>query len=156
MPERSQPLVYFDANPFMYGFEGKPEDAGPILELLDALRWRPGSAVTSELVLGELLAPVRRENATPAPRKRQVYLNLLVYNTFFELHPVARDIIIETADLRQSTNLKLVDAIHVVTAVRASCRSFLSADNDMRRLPQGMLRVSPDAAGVKVLLGALR
>ena len=132
----------------MYGFEGTPEDSKPVIELLDRLRTRPGAAVTSEIVLGELLAPVRRQNATPVGRKRQIYLNLLVFNTFFDLQPVTRDIIIATADVRQVTGLKLLDAIHVVTGMRT--------DRDMRQLPAGLQRIPPDSAGIAELLRELK
>jgi predicted nucleic acid-binding protein len=155
MSDGSRPLVYFDANAFIYGLEGTPDIAEPIIRLLTALRERPGAAVTSELVLGEVLAPVRRRGATPVSRKRQMYLNLLVFNTFFELRPVTREIIVETADIREVTNLKLIDAIHVVTAIHANCRYFLSTDTDMRQLPQGMTRVTPDVAGVDMILKEL-
>jgi predicted nucleic acid-binding protein len=85
-----------------------------------------------------------------------MYLNLLVFNRFFDLRPVTREIIIETAELRQVSTLKLVDAIHVVTAIQAKCRYFLSTDTDMRQLPQGMAQVAPTSAGVDEILKELR
>ncbi len=156
MPEHSPPLVYFDANALIYGLEGTPDIAEPVITLLTALRARPGAATTSELVLGEVLAPVRRPGATPVERKRRMYLNLLVFNTFFDLRPVTREIIIETAELRQVSTLKLVDAIHVVTAIQAKCRYFLWTDTDMRQLPHGMAQVTPTSAGVNEILKELR
>ncbi|HEX8665440.1 MAG TPA: type II toxin-antitoxin system VapC family toxin [Beijerinckiaceae bacterium] len=155
MADRGQPLIYFDANPFMYAFESGPELAEPVLALIRALESKPGLGVTSELVLGELLAPTRKPNAIPTWRKRRIYLSLLVFNTFFDLRPVTREVIIETATLREHANLKLVDAIHMVTAIHAGCRYFLSNDRDMERRPEGMRIVQPDASGVELLLREL-
>jgi predicted nucleic acid-binding protein len=155
MTERRAALVYFDANPFMYAFESGAELAHPILALITALRAAPGAGVTSEIVLGELLAPVRRPNAVPISRKRRIYLNLLVFNRLFDLRPVTREIIIGTAALRERTNLKLVDALHIMTAIGAGCRYILSNDHDMERTPQGLHRVEPDAAGIELLLREL-
>jgi predicted nucleic acid-binding protein len=156
MAERSYPRIYFDANPFMYAVEGSSELAEPVLELLEALRSKPGTGVTSELVLGELLAPIRRPDATPAPLRKRIYMGLLIHDRFFDLRPVSRDIIIGTSKLRTHMNLKLPDAIHVMTAIRAECRSFLSNDRDMSKGPAGLQRIRPDAEGIAILLQDIR
>ena len=149
------PLIYFDANAFMYGFEGAPTVAEPVQALLAELQRRPGCGVTSELVLAELLAPVEREGALPVEIRRTLYLNLLVAGRMFSLRPVTRDILIETASLRRSIRLKLPDAVHMVTAVQAGCRFFLSNDRDVRQTPPSLRAVKPDAAGVTTILAEL-
>jgi predicted nucleic acid-binding protein len=151
-----KPLVYVDANPFVYLVEGSERDAEPIKALFDNLRVRPGCAVTSELTLAEVLA-----GAHPPPHRR-AYLELIIWSRIFDLQPVSRDILIETADYRRisrrqggtETMVKLPDAIHVVTAIRTRCSWLLSNDTGLR-LPDGMHLVRPDSDGVAQLIQEL-
>ncbi|PPD43250.1 MAG: PIN domain-containing protein [Methylocystis sp.] len=147
------PLIYIDTNVFIEGFELPLEQAKPVRDLLEGLRGNPRLAVTSELALAELLAPVSREGALPLPVKRRLYLNLLVWSHLFELKPVTRDILLETADLRQAAPHRLPDAIHIVTAIQSGCTYFLSSDKRIKT-PSGMSLVYPDRAGVDLILNA--
>ena len=74
----------------------------------------------------------------------------------FDLYPVTRDVLMETADYRGIAGVsspdaskpyasmpKLPDAIHVVTAVRAGCDRMLSFDRALK-LPEGMRRLTRD------------
>lgn len=149
----SAPLVYIDTNVFIAGFESPAENAKPVQDLLIALRERPGSAVTSELTLAELLAPIASPKALPANKRRRLYFNLLIWSRLIELTPVTRDILIETADLRQVAPHRLPDAIHVVTAIRTKCEYFLSGDRRVR-LPVGMIPLSPERSGIDQILSA--
>ena len=155
MNVRHRPLVYFDANPLMYAFESRPELSDPIRPLIQALRAKPGAAVTSELVLAELLAPIKRPGAKPQNVRRRIYFDLLIWSRIFDLRPITRDILIETADLRRFIKLKLSDAIHMVTAIQAGCTFFLSNDDDTCRTPEGLRHVKPDAEGVQMILGQI-
>ena len=142
---RNSPFVYLDSNSFMYGVEGEPALARPLQDLFVALRSRLGAGVASELVLAELLAPVRRPGALPQNQRRRAYLSLLVWDQSFALRPVTRDVLLETADLRSTLRLKLPDAVHMVTAVQARCPFIMSNDGDLSRPPAGLSHVRPDA-----------
>lgn len=152
---RSSP-IYVDANPIKYFVEGDEKLATSARELFALLKQRPSLAVTSELTLAELLVKA-------GPHSR-VYLDLIVWSGIFDLRPVSRDILIETAayrraslriepDGREST-VKLPDAIHVVTAIKSGCTRIISNDTRMR-LPEGYQRVTPDSAGISQLLREL-
>jgi predicted nucleic acid-binding protein len=139
--------LYFDANVFIYAVEGSDDIVVQLRSLFELLRSRRGLAVTSELTLAEVLPkadPVRRRN----------YLELILYSGLFDLYPVTRDILIETADYRRiagrsksdvskpfGSMSKLPDAIHVVTAVRSGCGRMLSFDRALK-LPEGMLHMT--------------
>jgi predicted nucleic acid-binding protein len=129
--------LYFDANIFIYAVEGSDDIAGLLRTLFELLGRGLNMSVTSELTLAEVLPradPIRRRN----------YLELILHSRLFDLHPVTRDILIETADYRRVASVsmpKLPDAIHVVTAIRAGCGRMLSFDRALR-LPEGMLRVT--------------
>jgi predicted nucleic acid-binding protein len=141
--------LYFDANVFIYAVEGSDDIAGRLRTLFELLGSNLNLAVTSELTFAEVLPkadPIRRRN----------YLELILYSGLFDLHPVTRDVLIETGDYRRNAGLsrpdasepyasmpKLPDAIHVVTAVRAGCGRMLSFDRALK-LPEGMRRLTRD------------
>jgi predicted nucleic acid-binding protein len=139
--------LYFDANVFIYAVEGNDDIAGRLRPLFELLSRSVNLAVTR--TLAEVLPKadsIRRRN----------YLELILYSGLFDLHPVTRDVLMETADYRRIAGVskpdisrpyvampKLPDAIHVVTAVRAGCARMLSFDRALK-LPEGMDRVTLD------------
>jgi predicted nucleic acid-binding protein len=129
--------LYLDANVFIYAIEGNAEVSNPLRELFGLLRVRPGTGVTSELTLAEVLP---RANDV----QRRNYLDLIVWSRIFDLHPVSRDILIETAEYRKAARMpRLPDAIYVVTAIRTGCRTILSADSRLK-LPEGYASLLPN------------
>ena len=129
--------LYLDANVFIYAIEGSAEVSNPLRELFGLLRAKTGAGVTSELTLAEVLP---RANGV----QRRNYLDLIVWSRIFDLRPVSRDILIETAEYRKVAGMpKLPDAIHVVTAIRADCRTILSADSRLK-LPEGYTALLPN------------
>jgi predicted nucleic acid-binding protein len=138
--------LYLDANVFIYAIEGSAEVSNPLRELFGLLRAKAGAGVTSELTLAEVLP---RANGV----QRRNYLDLIVWSGIFDLHSVSRDILIETAEYRKVARMpKLPDAIHVVTAIRAGCRTILSADSRLK-LPEGLTSLLPNREN---LLGLIR
>lgn len=141
--------IYFDANPLIYAIEGVESIAEPIRKVLGLLSRRPGVAVTSELTLAEVLPKAA------VPRRRS-YLNLII----FDLRPVTRDILVETADYRRKAKgrdgamPKLPDSIHIVTAIQFECHTILSSDIRMK-LPTGFSVVSPDQENLARLVEEL-
>jgi len=137
--------VYLDANVFIYAVEGNPDVAGQLRDLFDLFR-RAG--VTSELTLAEVLPKA-------STVQKRVYLDLIVWSRIFDLQPVSRDILIETAEYQKVARMpKLPDAIHVVTAIRARCRMILSADTGLR-LPEGHAAFLPNSANIARLIREL-
>jgi predicted nucleic acid-binding protein len=92
--ETAAPIVYVDANPFIYYIDGEESTASRVRPFFDFRAKRPGIAITSELTRAEVLA-----KATPDARRN--YFNLIVWSKLFELKPVTRDILIDTADYRR-------------------------------------------------------
>jgi predicted nucleic acid-binding protein len=146
-------LVYLDTNVFIRAVEGTDEASAPAKTLIDVLRSRPaGMAVTSEITLAEVLAPSRRRDAAPLHLKRPAYLDLLVWSGLFTLIPVSRHVLLQTAELRETTNLKLPDAIHLVSAAHARCSFFVSADKDFGKMPNGVELVGSDHESLSRLI----
>ena len=148
-------IVYLDTNVFIRGYEAGEAESRPVRRLLLALRAKPGAAVTSELTIAEVLAPVRRPSGPTLREKEQLYATALLWSDFIELVPVSREVLEKTAALRRQIPFKLADAIHVVTALRAGCSFFVSDDNDTRVLPAGLHRLAADEAGVDQVVAAL-
>lgn len=151
---KSTPFVYLDANVFIFFLEGNPSASEPVKMLFDALRKHPGSGVTSELTLAEVLAGSEHPRS---PLLKRTYLDLIVWSKFIDLAPVNRDVLYESAELRamhklaHGKKLDLPDAIHLVTAIQHKCRYFVSADKGISP-PNEMTKISPDNAGVSVIL----
>ena len=151
------PIIYIDANPFIYFIEGEEVVAKHVRPIFALLAERPGVAATSELTLAEVLAKARTGT-------RRSYFNLIVWSKTFQLQPVTRDILIDTADYRRisrrsrpdgtQATVKLPDAIRVVTAARCRRRMFLSADEGLMT-PVGMTVVKPNEGGLAELTRVL-
>ena len=140
--------IYLDANVFIYAIEGSPEVAESLRRLFELFRRKRGAGVTSELTLAEVLP-----KATTA--QRRMYLDLIVWSRVFDLQPVSREVLVETADNRRVAQMpKLPDAIHVVTAIRAGCRTVPSADSRLK-LPEGLRAHLPDSASVSRIVQEL-
>ncbi|CAL8978915.1 tRNA(fMet)-specific endonuclease VapC [Rhodoplanes serenus] len=150
-----RPRIYIDTNIFIYAVEGEAATAPPSRALLAALRGRPGTAVSSEITLAEVLAPPRRPDALPVAVKRRVYLDMLAWSGLVELVPVSRDILVSTADVRSTARLRLPDAIHLATAIHARCGFFVCGDDDFQSLPAAMKRIRPTTTEIDQLLRTL-
>jgi predicted nucleic acid-binding protein len=155
MTDALERRVYIDSNVFIYAVEGVPATAAPAKELITFLRQQRELMVTSEVTLAEVLAPSRGRGAWPLQAKRRVYFDLLVWSGAADLVPVTRDILVRTADLRKMTPLKLVDAIHLMSAIHTKCRFLVTGDTQFKKLPTGMKLVKPNAEGVRNLLQVL-
>lgn len=147
--------VYLDANIFIYLVEGEPSFAEPVREFFDFLQKKSFTVTTSELTLAEVLAPPRRPGALPLHIKKRLYLDLILFSSTVELAPVSREILIETTELRNVTKHKLADAIHILSAVRAKCRYFVSNDADAKKALGGMEWVVPNQQGIRTILDTL-
>lgn len=121
--------IYLDSNILIAALGGDtdPQIATPLLETIGAVGVEGEPPfVTSELTLAEsLVHPIHHGDT----RQEQAYENALTTSSWLTVIPVSRDILWAAASLRATnTRLKLPDAIHVATALRAECAHFLSAD----------------------------
>lgn len=158
MTDSSGLLIYLDTNPFIYLVEGTRDIARPVEQLMKLLRRKPKVGVTSELTLAEVLPKA------PSPNHRRIYLNLILWSSVFELVPVSRGILFESARYRRHAARKqhdgsisvpkLPDAIHVVSALECGSRAIVS--NDARLLlPRQLRRFSSDATSIAALMQEL-
>ncbi|WP_372421751.1 type II toxin-antitoxin system VapC family toxin [Salinarimonas chemoclinalis] len=142
--------LYVDTNVFIELIAREGETSDALGRLFDAVEAKRLSACTSELTLAEILVRPKREGDVALSR---TYLDLLVFSRLVELLPVDRAVLMETADYRAAAKQEAVaapdrrnflpDAIHVVTAIRAGCGTFLARDGRIR-LPVGIDGLRPD------------
>ena len=151
--------VYLDTNPIIHAVEGEIEKGGDLVDttrqFLSACHARPGTLVTSELTLAELLAPISRQGALSYAERARLYYDLLIWNDDFELIEVTRSVLLETAELRRvlkaKKKLNLPDAIHLASAIQAECTYFVSSDNGIP-VPDSMTKIDFDQTGMKQLV----
>ena len=147
MPVRA---LYLDSNVFISYLEGSAADSVALKGLFEALLARPGTGVTSELTLAEVLAGSHKKG----PQMKRAYLDLIVWSKGFSLAPVTRKILYDGAELRtvhkQSVGRKLglLDAIHLAAAIEAKCEYFVSADKAIAT-PAGMTKVGFEASAIE-------
>ena len=148
--------LYLDSNAFISYLEGTAADSAVLKGLFESLLIRPGIGATSELTLAEVLAGSHKSG----PQMKRAYLDLIVWNKSFELTPVSRDILYQSADLcavhKQAVGRKLglLDAIHLATAMQAKCQYFISADKSIVP-PEGMVKVGFDAGAIDAICKAM-
>ncbi|MGZ8401550.1 MAG: type II toxin-antitoxin system VapC family toxin [Methyloceanibacter sp.] len=152
-----RPTIYLDSNVFIYAVEGDEAISSPVQMLLKAARGLPGAAITSEVTLLEVLSPTKKGRKR-LPHLKRRYLDLIVWSRFIDLQPISRAVIYETVALKATNvtaKLQFPDAIHLATAIRGGCSFFVSNDRDIP-LPEGMMRILPDAASIGRVVEALR
>jgi predicted nucleic acid-binding protein len=133
--------IYLDTNIVIYAVEGFAQYAPQIQALLDAMDANEVSVVTSELTLAEVLVgPLKAKNAPV----QQIYRSFLTPTVTVVVPPVSRDILEESAQLRATTKLRLPDAIHLATALRHQCDSFLTNDDTFNSLNLSQVRMLSD------------
>ena len=135
----SHGAVYLDTSVIIYSVERNE----PYLTLLGPV-WQQAEAgqfivVCSELAIAEtLVRPIREGNEDLETAFRSVFAAPEV-----QLAPATRELWEDAARLRAETGLKIPDALHAATALRAGCALLVTNDTDFRRV-RGLFAVVLD------------
>jgi len=128
--------LYIDTNIFIYLLEANPTFSGLAAQAIEMAGERGISLVTSEIAVCECRVGAYR-------RKDQELIDL--YEAFFdeiadelEIVPMDSDIIWNAPKLAGSIGLKIVDSLHVSTALVAGCDGFLTNDYGIPSLKDEM------------------
>jgi predicted nucleic acid-binding protein len=117
--------VYLDSNIFVYFLEGFAEFQGDLIALFQSIDAGERHAVTSELTLAEVLVkPFLDRNS----ERQAAFQEAIQTSDHLTVCPVTRQVLVQAAELKSTTSLRLPDAIHVVTALQARCDSLLTND----------------------------
>lgn len=121
--------VALDTAIFIYLIEEEPRYLPHILPLFEEASQGQRELVTSALTLLEVLVvPYRAGNRQLA----QQYEDLLTRSRGIRMIELTRDQLRAAAQLRAVAGAKTPDALHLVSAIGAGCKTFLTND---RRLP---------------------
>ena len=124
--------VYLDANVFIYVVEEVPLFLGVLGPLFDAVASGQVRAVTSEVTLAEVLVhPVREADA----EREAAFVRSVRTRGGLTVVPVTRAVLVEAAQLRAATRMKLPDAIHAATARLSGCTVLLTNDARIVAVP---------------------
>lgn len=129
MEDKLGARIYLDTNIFIYLVEGHPTYAQPLLELFGKLEHTSVEAVTSELSIAEVLVkPIQDKK----PELVDVYKKLLAPESKIRILPIDRATLLQTAEIRAHLGGRAFDCVHVATATRARCSSFITNDEGIR------------------------
>ena len=123
-------LVYLDANGLIYSVER----VEPYRTLLEPM-WQEAqdgnlTIISSPILVVEaLVKPIRDGNKEIELQYRELFASNAV-----RLLDASYQVFEDTARLRAETGLKMPDALHAATALRASCALFVTNDTDFRRV----------------------
>ena len=126
-------LVYLDASGLIYSVER----VEPYRTLLEPM-WQEAeddnlTIVSSPvLVIEALVKPLRDGNAEMELQYRELFASNAV-----RMLDASYQMFEDAARLRAETGLKVPDALHAATALRAGCALFVTNDTDFRRV-QGL------------------
>jgi predicted nucleic acid-binding protein len=125
---------YVDTNVFIAMLERSDERAERLLHLFTRGHHQDDETfLTSEITLAELLVlPYRQKDQ----HLISLYQKWIGVGSLIAAKAVGREILSAAANLRANDGaLRLPDAIHLATALRFSCRRFLTFDSRLSRSP---------------------
>ena len=121
--------LYLDANILIYFIEGAPDLRARVGSVLAQSDSRGIALATSNLTIAECLHGAWR-------RRDRALVN--VYRGFFSTNDLVRlvgiddEILAAAAEFAATCEIKLIDAIHVASAVSAGCEALLTNDRRLR------------------------
>ena len=117
--------VYLDANIIIYAIEDLSAVGAKLRSLFERFDRGELRAITSQLTPAEVLVKPLRDGKTTICDS---YMRMLQTSPALQVVAITRDILIDAARLRAGAAIKLPDAIHAATALRAACTTFLTND----------------------------
>ncbi|MBN8921200.1 MAG: type II toxin-antitoxin system VapC family toxin [Rhizobiales bacterium] len=141
--------IYLDTNILILAVEGGSVWSESLREMFVCIDDNAIHAFTSELTFAEVLAKPLAVEATGLVK---AYEELLAPTSVIRVVPIDRAILASAAALQGKLAIKLMDAIHVATAVSSACDFFFTGDtrlgqrikDDIRWLPLDEVNGSGD------------
>ena len=124
--------IAFDANVFIYLFEGTGPLARAAASVLDAVSAGRATGLAATIVLSEVIVgPVRAGDETMAER----YLDAIRSIEHLQIVPATVEIAADAGFVRGRTGMSLADALHVATARVAGASVLVTNDRRIRPTP---------------------
>lgn len=125
--------AYLDTNIFIYLLEGEKGLQDAAERVFIAARNAGVHLASSEIALAECLYGAHRRNDRELTQK---YRSIFQPDERFGLLPVDLVALEMAASIGPHCGLKLIDAIHVATALNAGCDLFVTNDRRIRDRPE--------------------
>jgi predicted nucleic acid-binding protein len=123
--------IYLDTNVWIYAVESYPAFIQELTDFFQRVDQNQYVAITSELSLAETLVKPIKDNDQA---RQAAYKKAIVNRKNVSVIPILRQLLIDSAQVRAETGLKLPDAIHAATAVQARCTTFVTNDAQLKKL----------------------
>jgi len=124
--------IAFDANVFIYVFEGSGALSRVAASILDAISDGRVTGLVATIALSEVIVgPVRAGDETTAER----YLDAIRSIEHLHVVPATVEIAADAGFVRGRKGLTLADAIHVATARVAGASALVTNDRRIRSMP---------------------
>jgi uncharacterized protein len=127
--------VYVDTNPIIYIIDQIEPFADVTLPFFTAIADGQFRALTGEMTLGELLTKPYADNNTRMIGEMNAFFD---EGDFVRLVAHNKDDFVLSAQLRGTSKLKAIDALHVATAINHQCAFFITADKEIAKRAQGV------------------
>ncbi len=134
--------VYLNSNVFITAMETPGAHSDHAWWIIRAIEEGNIEGVTSEITIAEVLVkPIETGNAGFV----EAYQQMIVPGANFQVLPIARDILVDAAELRaRRKSVRLPDAIHIATALKSSCTYMVSDDQRLHSIERmKILGVTP-------------
>lgn len=127
--------VALDSVIFIYALEGNPVFGKQAKKILQTIEQGKCQGFACDLVLAELMVKPLREGH---PEIAEEYARELPMFPNLTFTSVTRAIVVTAARLRGNSNLGLIDALHLATALEAGCTVFITNDAALRHPTAGL------------------
>ena len=125
--------IAFDANVFIYLFEGDGDLSRAAASVLDAISDGRATGLAATVALSEVVVgPVRADEETMAER----YLDAIRSIEHLDVVPATAEIAADAGFIRGRKGLTLADALHVATARAAGASVLVTNDRRLRSMPK--------------------
>lgn len=126
-------VVYIDTNIFVYFVEATPGFFQKAKELFEHVAATGARLVTSEITLAECIYRPSQNHDAPLV---SVYEMLFEQSGEIDLVPLDGAIAKRAAAAGGSIGLKLIDAVHYMSALEAGCDFFVTSDSAFKSGPK--------------------
>ncbi|MEC4983794.1 MAG: type II toxin-antitoxin system VapC family toxin [Oscillatoria sp. PMC 1068.18] len=127
--------IGLDTVVFISALEGNPEFGNLATQIFEMIEEGSSQGFACDLVLAELMVKPLRQGH---PEVAEEYAHELPNFPNLSFCPLTRQIVINAAKLRSSSNLRLIDALHLASAVEAGCTIFLTNDTAIKHPDPGL------------------
>lgn len=123
--------LFLDTAPVIYYVEEHPHYIALVDKVFDRVDRGLIKAITSSVTLAEcLVVPYRTSNVS----LQQAFLNALTQSRHTSFAVIDQKVGERAARLRARYSLRLADALQFAVALNSGCDTFLTNDNDLKRV----------------------